>query len=173
MKLIEALKLVKDLKRKHSDLVAKIGKYCADRNIETPTYGTEHEQREQIRQWIQSATDIVHEIEKLSVNIAITNFNTVVDIKIGDKTLKKSITAWILRRKELAVLESQIWRALSDKGLTDGITRTSSGETMEIKVRRYYDMKTRDRMIEELTEERSLIDSKLEVVNAVTDLMEV
>lgn len=38
MKLIEALKKVKDLARKADDLKGKVSAYCAHLSFETPTY---------------------------------------------------------------------------------------------------------------------------------------
>ena len=41
-----------------------------------------------------------------------------------------------------------------------------------MKIRRYYDPRERDRMVELYADEPKVIDSSLEVVNAITDLAE-
>ena len=51
MKLIEALKQTKDLKRKAEDLRRKIGQFCAYLSHETPTYA---DQKKQVAEWLQS-----------------------------------------------------------------------------------------------------------------------
>ena len=52
------------------------------------------------------------------------------------------------------------------------IQRIKEGEQDVAKLRLFFDPKERDDKITEYTEEPSLIDGRLEVVNAVTDLIE-
>lgn len=169
MKIIEALKQVKDLVRKSSDIKQKIAMYCADMDYETPVYA---DQKTQVAQWLQSYKDIVREIGRLKYCIQKTNVTVRVTIVIDGNEINKSIAEWIDRRRSLAELEKMAWAVLSNKGLKDLRCQQSTGQIVDAKVRYYYDPKEKDRMIEILSSEPNLIDGKLEIVNAITDLVE-
>lgn len=169
MKIIEALKKTKDLERKARDLVEKIRNHCSDMDYETAVYG---HQTEQISKWMQAHKDIIQEIGRLKFCIQKTNVMTPVTIVLNGNDVTKSIAEWIFRRKTLAGLEKQSWAALSNRGLKDLRLQQSQGQIVEAKVRYYYDPREKDRMMDMLDSEPSLIDSKLEMVNAITDLIE-
>jgi hypothetical protein len=169
MKLIEALKKIQDLQRKFDDLKAKIARHSAQLDFETPVY---HEQWKQVGEWVQACHDILAEILKLRIGIQRTNLATEVAIELGGKTVKKTIAEWIHRRRDLASREAEIWASLTDRGLKEGKGTSPSGDIMELKIVRYYSPELRDRNLEVFQSEPSIIDARLEVVNAVTDLME-
>lgn len=169
MKIIEAMKKVKALEEKASDLKMKIGTHCAALNTETPVY---ENQFGVVTGWLQAHHDIVKEIERLKLAISKTNLMTDVTITIGEIHVTKSITAWILRRSSLAGMEQNVYRMLTDRGLKEGIIDGTQGQKIEVKIVRYYNPVTRDSKIDEYRSEPHLIDSTLEVINAVTDLIE-
>lgn len=169
MKIIEAMKKIKDLSRKADDLKEKVGTYCADLDCETPTYP---DQKRQVSEWLQAHGDIIKEISQLRYAIQKTNIETQVHIIIDGKTVTKSICEWIHRRKDLAKNEEAMWRKLNDKGLKEGYINKltpNSPETI-VKRRLYFDPAERDKKIEVFRSEPSIIDSTLEITNAVTDL---
>ena len=59
MKIIEALKLGKDLQRKAEDIRKKVKQHAAHLSNEKPVY---ENQKKQVEEWIQSYQDIVKEI---------------------------------------------------------------------------------------------------------------
>lgn len=170
MKIIEGMKQIKDLVRKADDLRGKITKCAADLDIETPLYG--EGQRETVRGWVQAHSDIVKEILRLRLAIQRTNLATMVTIDLGGKEVTKTIAEWVHRRRDLAGLELSGWTALNDRNLKDGRMQQSTGDIRDVKVRRYYNPEERDKMVDMLKSEPLLVDAKLEVVNAITDLME-
>lgn len=174
MKIIEALKQTKTLVRKIDDLKSKINENCADMANQKPTYGTEEQQSQQLKDWIQSIHDSVKEIMRLRILIQKTNLVTDVTIPIGDKTITHTIAEWIHRRRDLAGFERLSWKCLTDRGLKRAAWSPDGTQDKAefIDVRRYYDPKERDKKIELFTEEIDSIDSKLEVVNAETELVE-
>jgi GTP cyclohydrolase III len=93
-----------------------------------------------------------------------------VEIQLGGKPVTKSIAEWVLRRRELASLELGAWDSLSDRHLRDKTISTTSGKEEKVTVVRHFDVNERDLKVDTLTHEPSIIDSKLEVVNATTDL---
>jgi hypothetical protein len=172
MKIIEAMKKLKQLQVKAADLRALVLKNHADMSHENPVYGTEQQQRDRVAEWVQSHHDTVQEIARLRVAIQKTNLATNVTIEIGGKQVSKSIAEWIHRRKDLAKLDLDLWSQFNDRNLRDGYLPTSGGEKTETKVRRYYDPSVRDAKLAVYKSEPGVIDGHLEVVNAVTDLLE-
>lgn len=170
MKLIEGMKLAKELLIKADDLRKKIAANAAHLNIETPVYS---DQKKQIREWLQAHEDVVREIARLRVRVTKTNLATNVSITIGEKSVTKCITEWIARRKELAALDGQAWAALTDRGLKEQNLQTSQGGPVtEIRIVRCFDPVERDAKVNTYREEPGLIDRTLEVVNATTDLLD-
>jgi len=169
MKIIEGMKEIKRLEEKSEDLKTKVGTYCAHMNIETPTYP---DQGGQIKEWLQSVHDSLKEAERLRLAIQKTNLQTKVTIEIGGTKIDKSIAAWIIRRRLYAQKEQALWASLGDRNLREGIMKNSAGENVEVKIQRYYDPKMRDQKVAEYRDEPNLIDRTLEVVNAVTDIIE-
>lgn len=169
MKLIEALKQVKDLERKAEDLRKKVGQHSAHLNYETPVYT---DQKGQVSEWIQAHSDILKEILRLRIAIQKTNIITGVTIELDGVKVVKSVAEWIHRRRDLAELDRDMWRQLTDRGLKEGQVKQSTEQIMDVKIVRCYDPSLRDKKIAALSSEPSIIDSKLEIVNAVTDLVE-
>lgn len=168
MKIIEALKQIKDLTRKADDLRDKVRSHCADMDYEAPLYP---DQKAQVSQWLQAHRDVVKNIGDLKFSIQKTNINTFVTINLDGADITKTITEWISRRKELALKEREVWSSLWDKNLKDLRLQQSAGQIIDAKVRRYYDPIERDRRMSSLASEPSIIDGKLEIVNAITDLL--
>lgn len=169
MKLIEAMKQVKDLMRKASDLKLKVSTHSAISSLETPEYP---DQKEQVAQWVQAHSDILKEILRLRIAIQRTNLATIVPIEIAGRTVTKTLAEWIHRRRDLAKEELSMWQGLTDKKMREGVTEGPGGTKVEIKIVRFYDPKTRDTKMDEYSSEPSVIDAKLEISNAVTDLIE-
>jgi hypothetical protein len=170
MKLIEAMKRVKSNKEKIADLQGKLSQFCANLNFETPTYGVETPAK--IREWLQSCTDLTQENIRLLCAVQRTNIATEVTITLGDKAVSKSIAEWIWRRREYAATDLKTWQMLSDRGLKEGTGTNSSGTPVEVKLVRHFDPVARDKAVSMFKSEPHEIDSALEVVNAVTDLVE-
>lgn len=169
MKIIQAMKQLKDLKAKAEDLRNKVGQFCCDLTLETPTYP---DQKQQIREWTQAHHDILKTILDLRVAIQRTNLATEVSIELDGKTVTKSIAAWIHRRKDLAATEMALWQKLGDRGLKEQNVQTSQGGNItEIRIRRYFDPAEKDRKVELYRSEPMMIDATLEVINATTDLV--
>lgn len=170
MKIIQAMKKLKDLATKSQDLRGKISQHSADLTMETPVY---QDQRRQVTEWLQAHSDILKEILRLRIAIQRTNLATEVAIEIGGKTVTKCIAEWVHRRRDLAKMEMESWQKLTDRGLKEqNVQTTPGGPVTEIRIRRHYDVQERDRSIELYRSEPSIIDGTLEVVNATTDLIE-
>ena len=172
MILIEALKKIKSQKKKAEDLRSKIKRYCAYKSTETAVYGDQPKQTVQIKEWLQAHSDIIKEVERLTLCIHRTNLTTEVEIELGGKVVKKSIAAWIIRRTELANYDRAAYSVLTDNHIEEGFEFTSNQEKIEVKIVRCYDPKERDNKVALYDGEPFEINSKLEVVNATTTLIE-
>ncbi len=169
MKLIEALKKTKELQQKADDLREKVQKHSVYLNIETPIYP---DQAKQVKEWIQAHSDILKEILRLRVCIQKTNLATDVIIDLGGKSVTKTIAEWIHRRRDLAGEELKMWKGLTDRNLKEGTMKQSNDQPVEVKIVRCYDPAERDEKQFLYQAEPQVVDAKMEVVNAVTDLME-
>lgn len=172
MKLIEALKGIKDLQRKADDLVTLVAENCAISTLVSPKYGLD--QQSTIDGWIQSHKDLLKEIARLRLAIQRTNLVTDVTIELNGIAVTKPISYWIQRRQELAGLELKMWNHLTDRGIKEGeyVQRGSSDDPIKVNIIRYFSPAKKDKMRDALQSEPHIIDSKLEIVNAITDLVE-
>lgn len=169
MKIIEAMKRVKSNREKIADLQKKIQATSAHLSHETPVY---EQPSHKIIEWTQSCEDLVQECIRLLVAIQRTNLLTNVDITLGGKLVTKSISEWVWRRREFANVDLTTWSQLTDRGLREGSVGTSTGVNLEVKLVRNYDPELRDKKMAMYKSEPHEIDAALEVVNAITDLME-
>lgn len=175
MKIIEAMKQIKELQEKAEDLRQKAAKYSADYETETPVYGTKEDQRAQVEGWVQAHHDLLKHILFLRVGIQRTNLATQVTIRLAnDETVTQSIAEWIHRRRDLAKAENEMWSGLGRKEsqMRETVTVTSTGDRTEQKIRRYYSPQVRDLKRELYITEPNRIDSTLEIANATTELIE-
>ena len=170
MKIIEGLKQIQMLTKKAEDLRQKIGQNSAYLSNETPVY---QNQRQQVTEWLQAHSDVLKEVLRLRIAIQRTNLQVMVTIDFGNGTgVTKSIAEWVHRRRDLANSEKAAWNMLTDRGLREGQIKQSTGELVPVTIVRCYDPSQRDTNVSLYDNEPMTIDSKLEVVNAVTDLIE-
>lgn len=171
MKIIEALKKIKDLKRKADDLKDKVQTYCVDLDCDTPTYP---DQKRQISEWLQAHSDIMKEILHLRLAVQRTNLQTNVTIELGSKYVTKTIAEWVHRRRDLAKEEFEMWSRLTEKNYQEKYKQKLTDKAPEIIINRrlYFDPKERDEKKELYRSEPGIIDGTLEVINAVTELIE-
>lgn len=170
VKIIEAMKQLKTLALRAEGLRAKVGQYCANLPIETPVYP---DTAAQLQSWEQSHHDTIKEISRLRLAIQRTNLATQVTIELGGIAITKCIAEWIHRRRDLAKMELALWGVMGDRGLKEqNVQTTPGGPVTEVRIRRYYEPAMRDKMRELYTTEPSVIDGRLEVTNAITDLIE-
>lgn len=169
MKIIEAMKKVKENKVKIQDLRHKIAAHSAHCSHETPVYP---DIKEKIISWAQSCEDLNQDNIRLLLAIQKTNLVTMVPIKAFDQTVTKSIAEWVWRKREYSAIDKLIWESMTDRGLKEGHIPSSTGISVEVKIVRNYDPELRDKKITMYKSEPFLIDAALEVVNATTDLVE-
>jgi hypothetical protein len=169
MKIIEALKQTKDLTRKIADLQVKIAKNSAYPSNEKPVY---ENQKAQVSEWIQSVHDLLKEILRLKIAIQKTNLATEVVIELDGVPVTKTIAEWVIRRRDLAKIEADTWLYLTDRNIRQGTIKQSNDQLIEVTIVRCFEPAERDRKINSFQSEPTIIDGKLEIINAITDLIE-
>jgi len=169
MKIIEALKELKTNAKKIDDTIKRIQLNSARKSYETSPYT---DPSAQVKDWLNSVGGLVQRNGQLTLAIAKTNAATQVTIEIQGKQVTKSITEWIFRRRVGVQEETKAFLALTNRGLKDEQIKQTDGSVLESKVVLHYDQKMRDEILDALTMEPTLIDTRLEIVNATTDLME-
>jgi hypothetical protein len=170
MKIIEAMKRVKANKDKITDLQTRIGQTSAHLSHETPVYGTETANR--IGEWAQACEDLTQDNVHLLTAISRTNLATVATITLGGKSVTKTLAEWIWRRREYAAVDLKTWSSMNDRNLKEGQIQSTTGIPVDIKIVRNYSPDLRDKKVAEYRSESHEIDAALEVVNAVTDLID-
>ena len=170
MKIIEGMKRIKANKAKIQDLQEKISKISANLSYETPLYGVDTAQK--LSEWAQSCNDCAQENVRLLVAIARTNLVTKATVKIAEQSITKTLAEWIWRRREYAKVDLETWSKMTDRGLREGSANSSTGVPIVATIVRHYDVEKRDKKMAEYQSEPHEIDAALEVVNAVTDLIE-
>lgn len=169
MKIIEAMKSLKENKEKIAELQVRINQNSAHMSVETPVY---ENITEKINGWVQSCEDLTQENIKRLTDIARTNLATSVTIELGDKQVTKTIAEWVWRRREYAAVDKKTQSMLTDRGLKDSQIQSEAGGITHVNVVRNYDPEKRDDKLDMYRSEPHRIDAALEVINAVTDLVE-
>lgn len=169
MKIIEALKELKLNLKKIDDITKRIALNSARKSFETSPYP---DPAKQVIDWLSSIKGLSQRNAELTLAIARTNAATMVTIELQGVAVTKSITEWIYRRKVGSVVELKAWAALTNRNLKDEQIRQTDGTILDSKVALHYDQAQRDTIVDALTAEPTLIDTRLEIVNAVTELME-
>jgi hypothetical protein len=170
MKLIVAMKQLKDLAKKAEDLRGKVAMHCSNLSIETMSYP---DQAATVAGWLQAHEDLLDKILELRVALQRTNIVTPVTIELEGRQVTKTIAAWIQRRKDLAKLAQQMWAGLGDRNLKESNVQSAAGGAVtEVRIRRFFNPVQRDEKVAAYRSEPSIIDANLEIVNAVTDLIE-
>lgn len=169
MKIIEALKKIKANRAKVEDLRKLISTHSAMKSTDTSPYANPVQQ---VKSWVDAIEQIALDNEKLLYRIHKTNLMTQVTIELDGNAVTKSIDEWINRRREGAAIAALAWNSQTDRGLKEEAIKQSDGTLHVVTIVRNYDAATRDKKLAAFAEEPSIIDGRLEIVNATTDLME-
>jgi|SRR5215475_13024008 len=172
MTIIEAMKKVKANLVKLTELQNKIGLYSAHTSLEAASTPYGDKTYEKVDEWTKACESITQENANLRLRIQMTNLTTNVTIPLGGRDVTKPIAEWVLRRREYANLDFQTWARQTDRNLKIGQAPGSQGTPVEVKLIRNYDTEKRDKKMEMYQMEPHEINSKLEVVNATTELVD-
>jgi len=172
MKIIEALKELKIIEKKMTKNTDMIGEYASILSTEKAAFGDEKSQAKKVQELIQSNRDLMERYLKLKK--AIEKTNLVVSVEIGG--VKYPISDALTIKRKLAAGMIGTYNALTTRAAESriGIRRmqSSSEPGQVVAVVRLYDEKEKLAGLSLWQDLYDNIESRLEVVNAMTDLVE-
>lgn len=180
MKLIEAMKNLKTIEKRIQKNCEEISQYAAWVSVETPAFGTEDKQRQEVASRIQANLDLEKEYLHLKMSIEFTNLST--KVTIGDLTYTisslitlKGKTAKDGRKLDgVAAFRTRTYLALNGMAASQRLQSIFSkgidGANPPKLVCAYLEA-DKNKALREWEEFTSAIDGRLEVVNAETELL--
>jgi hypothetical protein len=168
MKITEAMKELKLIEKKMMRNNDSIQKYSSQSSHERTFFPTAEEQKKEIKNLLHSNYDLMQNYLSLKQKIEKTNLEVSVEMDGKSYTLSELL---VLKRK-LAKLMAQSYQSMNDENAKVNIQsfRFSGSETP--KVERFYDEREKNEGLRKWQDFYDNIDSRLEVINATTDLVE-
>lgn len=171
--IVEGMAELKLIQRKMTQQADRIHDYAAILSTEKPQMGTEEAQEKEIETLIQSNEDLVREWLGIKSRIEYTNLIT--DVTIDSVT--RTISEWLSfkgrkSRYGLGRALLETYRALNDESAQRTRSRLETGKGSAPTIVRLYDENQKYNRMNKVSDLLDKIDSKLEVVNAVTPLAE-
>lgn len=170
MKLIEGMKSLKVIEKKMQHNAVRITEYAAIVSTEKPIFGTEAEQRKQVEALIQANTDLGTEYLNLKKRVDLTNIQT--QVTIGKKAY--SISDLLQIKRTVAKLMETTYQALNDQLAERRLVgmRQQAGGDKVARVERMYDETRKYEGLQHWQGLRDEIETRIEVINATTELFE-
>lgn len=172
MKIVEALKRLRVIEKKFEKNKMEISEYSSMPNVEKPIFETEAKQKKEVESRIQSNLDLSKEYMKLKKDIEYTNLVT--KIKLQDQ--EWSISDLLVLQRKLAKEIINTYNSLNDTNAQRKIDKfyryNAPHDNKTVVPTRFYDEKDKNEQIRYWSDLYNEISSRLEVVNATTDLVE-
>lgn len=168
MKIIEALKNLKIIKKKVERNNKEIERLASKVNSTKSYYPTDDEQKQEIRSLVQSNLDLIKEYHRLKKNVEHTNL--ISNIEINGKNY--SISDLLIGKRDTLDLETKTFQSLND---TEGEKQRRYAPAIDNKtpvVERLYEERWKMDNLRRIQDVKDNIDAKLEIFNATTDLIE-
>jgi cysteinyl-tRNA synthetase len=167
MKIVEGIKELKHILKKMEKNSKQITEYAAAPDTERLHFGTKDAQAKEIRGLIQSNLDLSQNYLKIKQMIEKTNLVTVVEINGKPYT----ISELLVLKRTLARVLGQTYKALNDSHARTRLVATPRGEKQPI-IEKFYDEREKNDGERYWDDLYHTIDSRLEVINATTELVE-
>lgn len=174
MKLIEGMKTLRVLEKRMATNSQRINQYASILSSERPLFSTEAQQRQEVKSLIQANEDLAKEYLELKKRVDLTNIKT--QVQISKRSF--SISDLLVIKRGIAKLMRQTYQALNDGQATTRLQATrgqfSGAQTGEKgpRIERLYEEKDKIAGLQEWQDLEDEIETRLEVINATTDLVE-
>lgn len=167
MKIVEALKELKLIEKRMAKNTQYINKYACILSTERPHFETEDAQRNEIHSLIQANNDLMARYLELKKMIEKTNLE--VKVKIGDDVF--ALSDLLVIKRKMAKLMIGTYNALNDReAITKMQYARNTGEKAHII--RMFSESAKNNKLRYWDDLYNDIDSRLEIINATTDLVE-
>lgn len=171
MKIIEAMKDLKLIESKMKKNIEYINNYSSALDTEKLPFGSEEDQKKEVQRLIQSNNDLAERYLYLKAAIERTNLSTKVMIEGGKR--EYTIFELLNIKRTLSAYLKSTYVSLSPKEGNSRLVRAQSAMNSVVpKVVTFYSEREKNEKLDELERFFTSITSRLEVVNAVTDLIE-
>lgn len=167
MKLIEALKQLKVVEKRMDSNSIKITKYSSIVSTERPAFENEEVQKTELKALTQANKDLLKIYLILKNKIDKTNLTITVSIDGVEYTINELL---VLKRRLIQKMINT-YQALNEEEAYDRFRKFASNDK-EAKIVRLYNEKDKNENLNFWQNLRDNIDSRLEVINATTDVIE-
>lgn len=167
MKLIEAMKRLRVIEKRMDGNAADIERYSSMVSTEIPIFESQEEQKRKVKGLVQANGDLLQEYLNLKSRIERTNLETRVRISEREHTIAELL---VIKRK-LAQSMIRTFEALNEKSGAQRLRNAPQIEGRTPHVVRFYTENDRNEGLRSWQDFYHEIDSRLEVVNATTELL--
>ena len=168
LKIIEAMKRIKVIDKRMETNSANVTKYSSMLTSERPYFENEAAQRKEVKSLIQSNEDLLNEYLTLKGQIERTNLFT--NIEMGGKIY--TISDLLVIKRRLAQKMIGTFNALNDQAAGARLRNSVGADGKQPQIVRLFDEKDRNDGLSKWHDLYDNIESRLEVINATTDLVE-
>ena len=168
MKIIEALKKLKVIEKRMEKNKSQITQYASMISTERPIFDTEEKQRKEVSSLIQANIDLMKEYLDLKGKIEKTN----ITVKVEMGGVQYSLSDLLLIKRKMAKAMLSTYEALNTTTGQSKMRHASISGERAPQVVQLYDEKDKIAGLDKWQDLYHNIDSRLEVINATTDLME-
>lgn len=169
MTLIEALKQLKVIQKRIQSNANNIQAYASKPSTEKPFFDSENEQKQQVTSLLQSNKDLLNEYMKLKQSLEKSNL----EIKVEILGKQYSISELLMLRRFGCQWMMTTIQALNDSSANNRLRNApQDAEGRNAFIERLYDEKDKNKELRSWEDLLNAIDSRLEIVNATTDLVE-
>jgi hypothetical protein len=171
MKLIEGMKHLRVIEKKMAHNAQRINEYAAIVSSERPIFGTEAQQRKEVEALIQANTDLAQDYLNLKKRVDLTNIQTRVTIgkqeySISDLLqIKRLVGKWM--RNTYGALNDK----LAEQRMAAMRVQLQSAEKAP-RIERMYDENKKYEGMQFWQGLEDEIETRIEVINATTELIE-
>lgn len=172
MKLIEGMKKLRVIEKRMGENIRSINQYSSMTTNERPYFDTESAQKSKVKELIQANGDLLQEYLWLKRCIEKTNLETIMEIGGVEYTLSELL---VIKRK-IGSYMLKTYEAMNDNAGNSRLSQYRGATTADWKtptVVRYYSENDKLDGLKKWQELLDNIDSRLEVQNATTELIEV
>lgn len=168
MKIIEGMKRLRVIEKRMEQQQNLITEYASKLTTEMPRFQSKDEQAAQVASLVQSNADLFDEYLRIKRAIEYTNLNVTVEMQGRTYTISDLL---VIKRK-MGSRMVKTYQALNDSTAQYRHKHTPKYEGESPRVEILYSEKDKLDNIRKWQDLTSMIDSRLEVINATTDLME-
>jgi len=168
LKIIEGMKRLRIIEKRMESQRGSITDYASKLSTEMPRFHTREDQAREVASLIQSNNDLCAEYLRIKRSIEYTNLKVMMEFQ----GKAYSISDLLIIKRKLASMMIATYRALNDSTAQYRLRNAPKFDGESPKVEILYEEREKLDNIRKWMDLADAIDSRLEVINATTDLVE-